>query len=506
MSGEYYAEAANVGNTTFRPMLQMLDSSGASLGFVGAINAVTVTNSAVWTAYEGVCTINQANTATIRWYSYVNSTTLNNKVRVRNIRVQRRANGKLIVDGSVQANKITAGTYTGGEFVIGPGGILRTNASEVIITQNGITVTSAATGGISASALTTGTFATGQALTVNGNMLLNGNMQVQTGGYIKSTEYTGTTQATNPSGLGWYLGRDGLRIDSGSIAASALTAGTLGSSTGIINIGVGATIQTNGGAIKSNTFNGTFTGGTYNNDATAGYYLDSTNGLVVATGKVSASSLVTGTISGTNTITLSGANAKISGPGFDLSGTGLTVTSGTIAAAAITVTSAFANTVTSTTTTIDGGKINTGSIRSNTTTNVGGTTQWLWEIKTGGEAIFGEAYVRGKLIVGPPASTDTSYIQSGNYSPGATAGWKIQSDGNAYFNNLTLNQNASMTINAGGTIYSKFIGGYISFYNAAIYPGYITPGLVVRWISSWRSRAIPAAPCRRSVWARCWTK
>lgn len=251
-------------------------------------------------------------------------------------------------------------------------------------------------------------------------------LQVSSGGSIQSSNYNPSTPA------GWKLSTGGAEfLDSGStIRAEAIKAGTLGgaSGSGVINIAAGTSLIFNGGYLKSNTYTGTSQA---SNPSGAGFYLGN-DGIRIDQGIVSASALTTGTISGTSTITLSGANAKIVGPGFSLSGSGLSVTSGYIDAAVLSITNSFANSVVASTTVIDGGKINTGTIQSNQYTSVGGTTQPLWVIAVNGAATFSDASVRGKLVVGPAGSTDSSWIQSGNYVAG-TQGWKIDATGAANF-------------------------------------------------------------------------
>ncbi len=91
-------------------------------------------------------------------------------------------------------------------------------------------------------------------------------------------------------------------------------------------------------------------------------------------------------------------------------------------------------------TTIDGGIIRTGSIQS-TAAAVGLGGQPAWSINVSGAAQFGDATVRGRLVVGDPsnptADGSTSKVQSANYSAG-TAGWMINNDGSAEFNNVTI--------------------------------------------------------------------
>lgn len=88
----------------------------------------------------------------------------------------------------------------------------------------------------------------------------------------------------------------------------------------------------------------------------------------------------------------------------------------------------------STSTSADGGYIRTGEIRSNVTTSVNGVQQSTWVINMGGAAQFGDAVIRGKLLVGISGDPDigASYIASGNYVAGTT-GWKTDSAGNAEF-------------------------------------------------------------------------
>lgn len=175
------------------------------------------------------------------------------------------------------------------------------------------------------SGFTTGllTFHTGTstALTVNG--------------LSESTTYYMRVRAVNNGGIwGAYSDTDTETTPANTtlttVSADIITPGTLGlAGGGAINIGAGASLVTNGGAIKSNSFNGTFTGGIYNNDGTAGFYIDNGN-VIIPQGKISASALDAGTIGGTKTITLSGPNAKIVAGSWSLSGDGLSIPNGAI--------------------------------------------------------------------------------------------------------------------------------------------------------------------------------
>lgn len=89
---------------------------------------------------------------------------------------------------------------------------------------------------------------------------------------------------------------------------------------------------------------------------------------------------------------------------------------------------------------IDGGIIRTGSIVSTASANgLGG--QPAWSINTTGGAQFGDAAVRGRLVVGdisnPSGDGVNSRIHSANYVAN-TSGWIIRNDGSAEFASVTL--------------------------------------------------------------------
>jgi hypothetical protein len=96
-------------------------------------------------------------------------------------------------------------------------------------------------------------------------------------------------------------------------------------------------------------------------------------------------------------------------------------------------------------TSIDGGIIRTGEIRSTALAN-GLAGQPAWSINVTGAAQFGDATVRGRIVVGDPsnptADGSNSRIHSANYSAG-TAGWIINNDGSAEFNNVTVRGGSS---------------------------------------------------------------
>lgn len=327
ITAEVYGETTNtVGG--FSVALTNITSSGAS-AWPSAQAYTTYTNvSGTWKTIDAVVTM-PANTVGFGISPFISGSVTGQKYRVRNITIRRMNGGELIIDGSVQANKITAGIYTGGIFEIQTGGIIKvgtggqivTAGNEVIINSSGISISSA--GNVDAGALTNNSTLSATGLIMTGNITLNSGS-----GYIRGGGYTGTTAASNPSGTGWFIGQGGLHIDSGEIIADAVRAGNLGGPAGVtsvINIAGNTTIITNGGAIRSNTYGGN----TYNASATAGYFISDGNFHVVQ-GQIKANALVSDTLTST-TITL-GSGGSIVGGSWTLNSSGLTIPDGVISA------------------------------------------------------------------------------------------------------------------------------------------------------------------------------
>ena len=110
------------------------------------------------------------------------------------------------------------------------------------------------------------------------------------------------------------------------------------------------------------------------------------------------------------------------------------------------------------TTTIDGGAIRTGSIRSSALNSRG---EPYWSINMSGNAVFNRALVQEELIVGDPSSASKyASIKSVNYTAG-TSGWIIDSSGKFEANDGTFrgkimasSLEASMNIAGNGVIIS----------------------------------------------------
>lgn len=285
--------------------------------------SVSATNN-TWIQYEGIVTIPsgvEASYARIHVRNDGSGTT--GSWRIDDVVVRRAARGLMVVDGTLSARALKTSTLESATITLGTGGIFRTAAGEVIITENGITVTSAATGGISASALTTGT-------------LDAGDITINTGGAIKSFNYSAGS-------LGYRLDDSGLEINGGSIKADAIKAGTLGGvgGAGIINIAAGTSLVMNGGKFYSNNYGFT----SYNASASAGFFLDDVGHVHIPQGQISASTLnIGGTITSGNII-LGGTGtagtiqtAGYSGSsGFRLSTNGLEIPDGSLSALKVVV-------------------------------------------------------------------------------------------------------------------------------------------------------------------------
>jgi hypothetical protein len=157
------------------------------------------------------------------------------------------------------------------------------------------------------------------------------NLSIGAGGTVQSTNWNGTS-------TGWQLAQNGLTIYNGAVKADTITAGTWGSSTGIINLAAGSILNLNGGNIRSNTYNG---GAGANAGATAGFYIGN-DGLVVAQGYIKAEAFYGGTMSA-STITIGSGGAIQSSnyngtsAGWSLSTSGLDIFTGNIRAAALNI-------------------------------------------------------------------------------------------------------------------------------------------------------------------------
>jgi hypothetical protein len=99
----------------------------------------------------------------------------------------------------------------------------------------------------------------------------------------------------------------------------------------------------------------------------------------------------------------------------------------------------------SSTTSIDGGAIKTGSIRSNVTVNLNGSDEPIWSIPMNGAATFADLKIRGNAIIGQLSDGANSMLSSANYSPG-DVGYRFRSDGTADLRGLNADAISGDTI------------------------------------------------------------
>ena len=108
ITGEYAGVATNTGTITFTPSLVTADNSGGNNTFPQG-SGISVSNSTTWTPFSFSAQMGP-NAAKFKWYPFVNSATLNNKVWVRNVKIRRKSAGSLLVDGAIDGKTITGAT------------------------------------------------------------------------------------------------------------------------------------------------------------------------------------------------------------------------------------------------------------------------------------------------------------------------------------------------------------------------------------------------------------
>lgn len=113
---------------------------------------------------------------------------------------------------------------------------------------------------------------------------------------------------------------------------------------------------------------------------------------------------------------------------------------------------------------IRGETITVGSIRSSLlAVYPDGTTipgKYRWQIDLDGDAILGNTWVRGSLVVGEGSETKTSVVQSYGYSDTITSnGWIIRSNGSARFNSVDADTLSGESIKAGTLVVDKLATG-----------------------------------------------
>lgn len=310
----------------------------------------------------------------------------------------------------VSFGKVTAGTLTASTLVLGSGGIFRTNNSDVIITDTGITV--GANSNISAAAMQAGT-------AFVDDLTISSNFTIGTSGVMKSANYAaGTT--------GWQLTNTTFDFRSGTIAAGTLVAGTITSSGITVGAGGAITIDSTG-VIKSNNFAVNTTG--WQISATGIQMNDANSQISAAAIKTSSLGAVTITIGTGGSI--KSANYNGTSTGFSISDTGLTMFTGTIQGAAV-----YTNQIAS-----------LATDPNSPLPPIPGQSQGAaFGINAAGKAVFSGALIYGNTVLGASAA---NLVQSNNYVAG-TSGWIIRGDGYAEIASLQVYGTAKI----GGTLSS----------------------------------------------------
>lgn len=135
-------------------------------------------------------------------------------------------------------------------------------------------------------------------------------------------------------------------------------------------------------------------------------------------------------------------------------------------------------------TSIDGGMIKTGEIRSTNTVLVNNVTEPVWSIPLNGAATFSAMRVLGNTVLGNGPDDNISLLSSSNFTPGVDgAGWQLNASGNAVFKQVTADgftgaiiaRNTDITSDGyGSTVQLNDDGFFVRGSEAKGFPEYIT--------------------------------
>jgi hypothetical protein len=121
ISAEWYAEAANTAWHSIGVGLTCVNAAGQEFAWPRVYVTAAPGTAGTWNELEGrvVIPANTVRARTLITASNIPTTGAGQKYRWRNVQVRRRNNGSLIVDGSITATKLVAGTIAAGSGVIG---------------------------------------------------------------------------------------------------------------------------------------------------------------------------------------------------------------------------------------------------------------------------------------------------------------------------------------------------------------------------------------------------
>jgi hypothetical protein len=247
---------------------------------------------------------------------------------------------------------------------------------------------------------------------VSGTGILN-NLIINTGGKITSSVFDSTQ--------GFELSATGLTIRGNStVAVEAVQGGSITGKT--IALAAGGNLNLNGGVIQTDSTaqRGIELKSTglkaYTSTGVETFSIDSATGNVMIKG--GNLTLDSGTF--TAPIINVSTGGSITGPGFSLSSTGLSITNAG-------------------TTTVDGAIIKTGAVRSNTYVTYGANpAQPVWSIGMDGTAVFSQMSILGNTVIGNGPTDNVTILASSNYVAGSL-GWRMNASGEVEFQQVKTN-------------------------------------------------------------------
>lgn len=376
---------------------------------------------------------------------------------------------------------IIAGTMTSKQFIVGAGGEINIDATGRIISNNYVAGTTGYKLDSAGLEVNDGTI---DAKTLKANSAIIGDIIVgrsaDANGAVKSFGYVANT-------TGWKIDKSGIELNDGKVAAKALqiqsspnyapaayssfeNVPSYYSSSGFGSSSASATVVTTGGKFGTNALQVNYTAGdgatiylSPGNSSTVTYnaFVDPTVGkeyivsayFKAGTATAGASGLKVRWETGPSTYVETGTTSVAVTDQANYVRYSAAVTVPASATGNITIGVVNRNAANNTVyvdgvqieqkiggintpgsysmpgwTSIDGGIIRTGAIQSSSQISVNGVMQPAWLINMSGNAQFGDAQVRGKIIVGvdPDLDAGESRIASANFVAG-NSGWNINS-------------------------------------------------------------------------------
>lgn len=309
--------------------------------------------------------------------------------------------------GTVSFGKLATGTLDAATLTVATGGSMK-SADYDLATKKGFLITGT---GINLLGGTVNAATLQADSTISNKLYVGSLLQMALGGIIQSSNYRlpGTNGPTD-IGAGYRITETSFDMRSGTVAAGALSAGTITSPAITLGAGGILTVDQTGSIQSSN----------WSTNGPTGWKIDSTGITMDGTSKIAVNALETGVLTSTAITIGSGGQLKSSGwdtnavVRWQLGENGLTMIGGTITGATI-VTNQLKSAVSE--------------------TLADGSTRYRFSIDNEGYAEFVGARVYGNMSVG---SGTGNAVQSGNWDgEGGVNGWKIYGSGASYFRGVT---------------------------------------------------------------------